>query len=264
MTDREVVAGLRLEVDDRVATLWLDRPEKRNAVTYDMWRAIPGVCDELAADPSVRLLLVRGVGDHFCAGADVGDMAGVPAGEYRAANVAADAALASFPKPSIAVVRGACVGGGTEVAVSCDLRLADTTGRFGITPARLGIVYPVEATTRVVDLIGPSATKHLLFTAEIVDADRALRIGLVDEVHDPGALDDRVGALASLLTTERSLLTQVASKEVVDSVAAHGAVDPAVAARWDAEVAGSADPVEGVVAFLERRPPRFTWTPPGR
>ena len=97
----------------------------------------------------------------------------------------------AFPKPSIAVITGACVGGGTEIAVACDLRLADTTSRFGITPARLGIVYPASATARVVRLIGPSATKHLLFSAELIDVDRALRIGLVDEVHDPAQLDDR-------------------------------------------------------------------------
>lgn len=255
MTDREVVAGLRLEVDDRVATLWLDRPEKRNAVTYDMWRAIPGVCDELAADPSVRLLLVRGVGDHFCAGADVGDMAGVPAGEYRAANVAADAALASFPKPSIAVVRGACVGGGTEVAVSCDLRLADTTGRFGITPARLGIVYPVEATTRVVDLIGPSATKHLLFTAEIVDADRALRIGLVDEVAE-----DWLGAaltLAERIAANSPLAVQL----IKQSMAVGSEASLASGLRAEAGALGllatAEDRHEGLAAFLEKRAPQW-------
>lgn len=259
-----MVAGLRLETGSAVATLWLDRPAKRNAVTYEMWRGIADVCHRLATDASVRLLVLRGVGDHFCAGADIGGMAEVPADEYRAANAAADEALASFPKPTLAVVRGACVGGGTEIAVSCDLRLADTTSRFGITPARLGIVYPVGATRRVVELVGPSATKHLLFTGEIVDAERALRIGLVDELHAPATLPERVDTLTSLLTTERSLLTQVASKEVVDSVVADGTVDPQVEARWHAEVAASTDPAEGVAAFLGRRPPRFTWTPPDR
>ena len=131
-----------------------------------------------------------------------------------------------FPKPSIAVITGACVGGGTEIAVACDLRLADTTSRFGITPARLGIVYPASATARVVRLVGPSATKHLLFSAELIDVDRALRIGLVDEVHDPAQLDDRLRQLSELMANERSLLTQMASKEIVDALAADGASRP--------------------------------------
>ena len=143
------VEGLRVEIDHGVATLWLDRPEKRNAVTYDMWVGIAGACERLAADNSVRLLVVRGAGDHFCAGADIAGMRDVSGGDYRRANEAADAALAAFPKPSIAVITGACVGGGTEIAVACDLRLADSTSRFGITPARLGIVYPASATARV-------------------------------------------------------------------------------------------------------------------
>ncbi len=258
------VDGLRVEVDGAVATLWLDRPEKRNAVTYEMWVGIAEACARLADDPSVRLMVVRGVGDHFCAGADIGGLGAVPVEEYRAANVAADEALAAFPKPSIAVITGSCIGGGTEIAVACDLRLADTTSRFGITPARLGIVYPASATRRVLALVGPAAVKHLLFTAEIVDAERALRVGLIDELLDPMDLGGRVDQLATTMTAERSLLTQMASKEIVDAIVATGQVDGTVEDRWNAAMADTPDPLEGVVAFVERRPPRFTWTPPTR
>lgn len=255
------VEGLRVEIYDGIATLWLDRPAKRNAVTFDMWNGIADHCERLAADDEVRLLVVRGVGDHFCAGADIAGMGDVSGGAYRRANEAADAALAAFPKPSIAVITGACVGGGTEIAVACDLRLADTTSRFGITPARLGIVYPASATARVVRLIGPSATKHLLFSAELIEVDRALRIGLVDEVHDPAQLAERVVRLTRSMARERSLLTQMASKEIVDALAVAEAVDPAIEQRWGRVVAGSGDAGEGIAAFVERRPPNFTWTP---
>jgi len=258
------VAGLRVEIADGIATLWLDRPAKRNAVTYDMWNGIAAHSERLAADDSVRLLVVRGVGDHFCAGADIASMSDVAGGAYRRANEAADAALAGFPKPSIAVITGACVGGGAEIAVACDLRLADTTSRFGITPARLGIVYPASATARVVRLVGPSATKHLLFSAELIEADRALRIGLVDEVHDPGQLDDRLRQLSELIANERSLLTQMASKEIVDALVADGGVDPSVEQRWGRAVAAAGDAPEGIAAFVERRTPNFTWTPSER
>ena len=261
MSERLAVEGLRVEVDDGIATLWLDRPAKRNAVTYDMWNGIAAHCEQLATDDAVRLLVVRGVGDHFCAGADIAGMGDVSGGAYRRANEAADAALAAFPKPSIAVITGACVGGGTEIAVACDLRLADTTSRFGITPARLGIVYPASATARVVRLIGPSATKHLLFSAELIDVDRALRIGLVDEVHQPALLDERVGQLSRLMARERSLLTQMASKEIVDALASAEGVDPGVEQRWGRAVAASDDASEGIAAFVERRAPNFSWTP---
>jgi len=252
---------LAVAIDDGVATLWLRRPEKRNAVTYDMWLGIAEQCRRLAADPAVRLLVVRGEGEHFCAGADIAGMATAEPGEYGRANSAAEAALAAFPKPTLAAITGACVGGGTGIAAACDLRIADATARFGITPARLGIVYPAAAIERVVRLIGPSATKHLLYSAEIVDAGRALRIGLVDEVHPPGELAVRLAAFTDLVARRRSLLTQMASKEMVDAVSASGAIDPAVTARWRGEVAGSGDAAEGMAAFLERREPRFAWTP---
>lgn len=255
------VDGLRVEVDGHVATLVLDRPAKRNAVTYAMWLGIAAACARLSDDAAVRALVIRGAGDHFCAGADIGGLGEVPIEDYRAANAAADEALAAFPKPSVAVIRGACVGGGVEIAAACDLRLAATGSRFGITPARLGIVYPAEATRRVVGLVGPSAAKHLLFSAELIDAERALRIGLVDELLAPEELDARADGLMTLLTEERSLLTQMASKELVDGIVADGAVDPEVEARWQAEMADSPDTIEGVLAFAERRAPRFTWMP---
>ncbi|HEX2704408.1 MAG TPA: enoyl-CoA hydratase/isomerase family protein [Candidatus Lustribacter sp.] len=244
-----------------VATLWLNRPDKRNAVSYDMWLGLAARTQELAADSSVRVLAIRGVGDHFCAGGDIGGLGELPFEEYRRANEQADRALAAFPKPSIAFITGACIGGGAEIAIACDLRLADTSARFGITPARLGIVYPGFAVTRAVQLIGESATKHLLYTAEIIDAERALRIGLVDELLDPGLAVARLDELTVLMSQERSLLTQMASKEMVDSAVEHGRVTDEVEARWDAALAASPDAAEGIAAFLEGRAPAFSWAP---
>jgi enoyl-CoA hydratase/carnithine racemase len=248
-----------LQVEAGVATLTLNRPEKRNAVTYDMWRTIGDTCARLAEDPTVRLLVVRGAGGHFCAGADIAGLADFDPGDYRATNEAADRALATFPKPTIAVITGSCVGGGTEIAVACDLRIADTTARFGITPARLGMVYPVEATERVVRIIGPSATKHLLYSAELIDCNRALRIGLIDELVDAPDLAHRVGELVDLLAHQRSLLTQMASKEIINA-ALTGPVDPNISAKWFAEMALGLDSSEGIAAYLERRSPHFLWT----
>ena len=251
--------------DGAVATLWLNRPAKRNAVTLAMWEGIALLLRELADDPSVRVLVVRGAGDHFCAGADIAELGvlGEPASgtSYRTANRAAEDALARFPKPSIALVEGYCIGGGCEIAVACDLRLVERGARFGITPARLGIVYPPFALERVVKLIGASAAKYLLYSSELIDSERALRVGLVDEVHAPDVLEERVHAFASSLA-EQSLLTQRAAKEMIAAVVDHGAIDAELARTWEREGQAGPDLAEGLRAFAQRTRPRFTWTEP--
>ena len=259
---REPLATTR---EGAVATLWLNRPAKRNAVTLAMWQGMPRLLGELAGDPSVRVLIVRGAGENFCAGADIAQLGALadPASgaAYREANRVAEDALAGFPKPSVAVVRGFCIGGGCEIAVACDLRLADRGARFGITPARLGIVYPPFAVERVVKLIGASAAKYLLYSGELIDAERALRIGLVDELHDPDVIEERVLAFTSTLA-EQSLLTQRAAKEMVTTVVDHGAIDPELARTWEREAQTGPDLAEGLRAFAARTRPRFTWTTP--
>ncbi len=111
-------------------------------------------------------------------------------------------------------------------------------------------------------LLGPAATKHLLYSAELIGHERALRIGLVDEVHEPGAAEERLLAFCDLLARERSALTQLASKQLVDAVVRDGTIDSGLARRWADEVAASPDPAEGAAAFAERRSPRFTWSRP--
>ena len=245
--------------DGAIATLWLNRPDKRNAVTIEMWRAMTEHCAALAHDPAVRVLVVRGTGDHFSAGADIGALEAIDDEVLLDANHAADDALATFPKPTIAFIAGSCVGGGAEIAIACDLRIADSTARFGITPARLGLLYPTFALERAVRLLGASATKHLLYSAELIDASRALRIGLVDEVHEPAPAVERLGAITAILIG-RSLLTQCGSKAMVDSIVEHGRVTDDADRRWRTEMARSTDRAEGIAAFLERREPRFTWS----
>jgi enoyl-CoA hydratase/carnithine racemase len=142
------------------------------------------------------------------------------------------------------------------------VRIADTTARLGITPARLGIIYPPPSLQRLLELVSPSSAKHLLFSAELIDAARALRIGLLDEVHEPGDAEARLAAFATLLADQRSQLTQQASKSMIDALAATGRVDEDLAARWADELATAHDPGEGVTAFLERRPPQFSWIRP--
>ena len=261
MTDSLGTDPIVVKKAESVATIWLNRAEKRNAMSHEMWTALAQHCHLLAKDDDVRVLVVRGVGGHFCAGADIGGFSSGMSAEYQAQNREAEEALAAFPRPTIAFITGACVGGGVQIAGACDLRFADTTAKFGITPARLGIAYPTYALERAVRLVGPSAAKHLLFSAELIDVERALRIGLVDEVADPEAAVERLQTFTSLLANERSLLTQTISKEMVNEVAARGGVSAETIERWAPVLAANPDMSEGVAAFTERRPPNFVWTP---
>ncbi|MER6456420.1 enoyl-CoA hydratase/isomerase family protein [Streptomyces sp900105245] len=244
---------LSYQVADSVATVVIRHPAKRNAMTAAMWRALPLLLDRLAHDPDVRVLVLTGEGGTFCAGADISTLQGSPE-EAQGLAVAAEEALAAFPKPVLAVVRGHCVGGGAQLAAACDLRLAEEGALFGVTPARLGVVYPSSSTRRLVSLVGPATAKYLLFTAELIDAGRALRTGLVDEVLPGGELDERVAELTRILVS-RSQLTQAAAKEF-----ANGRDDRD--GHWTTQARGSGDTAEGVAAFLERRRPEFTWSVP--
>ncbi|MFF3763153.1 enoyl-CoA hydratase/isomerase family protein [Streptomyces sp. NPDC001922] len=244
--------GLHLDVADGVATLVIDHPAKRNAMTTAMWQELPRLLARLADDGDVRALVLTGAGETFCAGADIGSLRR-SAGESQGLAVAAEEALAAFPKPTLAAIRGYCVGGGCQLAAACDLRFAAEGSSFGVTPAKLGIVYPASATRRLTALVGPATAKYLLFSAELIDGERALRTGLVDELLPDDALDRRVAEFTRVLTS-RSLLTQAAAKEF-----ANGPADAGRVSHWAEQAHGSGDAAEGVAAFLERRAPRFTW-----
>lgn len=252
---------LDVAVHGAVGTITLHRAEKRNAVTYDMWVALGEASRRLAHDPAVRVVVLRGDGAHFCAGADITELLaerahGMPS--FMDVNMAAEHALATLPKPVVAVVQGDCIGGGAALAIDCDIRIAVHGARFGITPAKLGIVYPPASLERAVRLLGPAATR-LLYTGDLIDATEAHRIGLVDELLDADVVEARLQELCATLAA-RSLLTQSATKEMVAAVLAHGSVPADLAESWARELAAAPDSQEGVRAFVERRAPQFSWT----
>ncbi len=252
---------LSLSLDDGIATLAIDNPARRNALDLEMWRAIPAITAMLAADERVRALVVRGAGEGtFASGADIAEFETVRADSaggraYEAANEEAFHALARVPQPTIAMIRGFCLGGGFGLALACDLRMAATDAVFGIPAGRLGVGYPPGAMRLVVQAVGPVAAKDLFFTARRLDAEAALRLGVVREVVAPEALEDETLALARTIAANAPL-TLRAAKAAIDAVSGVGdpSADPVALSQacFDSE-----DYREGRAAFLGKRAPVF-------
>jgi len=245
----------------------IDNPERRNAMTAAMYAAVPAACQELEAIADLRAVIVRGAGQQaFCAGSDISEFRtrrlGDHAATYDQTEHLAWAALAELPVPVVAMVYGPCRGGGIALALHADLRIAADSANFSVPPANLGIAYPAEATRRLTALVGPGTAKRLLFTAEVLSADQALRHGLIDEVVAEADLEQHVRNLTYLMAT-KAPLTLRAAKAGIDALSAQATGDPqAGTLQQRAEAAAnacydSADFREGIDAFSDKRPPQF-------
>jgi enoyl-CoA hydratase/carnithine racemase len=245
---------------DGVATITFNRPEKHNAINLAMWQEFGRLMPELAADDGVDAVLFRGPdGGPFSAGADISEFQALRstpdlAARYNQAVTGGERAILEFPKPTVAMVEGFAIGGGSQVALACDLRLCSPGSRFGITPAKLGIVYALASTARLVDVVGPAWASWILMTGDLVDAQTALRIGLVHEVRDD--LASRTEELLQTLTS-RARVSQLGAKALIGRVTAgRREEDDEVRAHYDASLHGP-EYAEGVAAFLEKRQPDF-------
>jgi enoyl-CoA hydratase/carnithine racemase len=249
---------LRLEVEGRTGHLVIDRADQRNAFNLAMWQALPGVLEQAGRNPELRLLVVRSAsGDGaFSAGADIKELlAHKDDAGWRSANQAAinraQYELARHPLPTLALVEGDCIGGGCGLALACDLRVA--TGpdvRFGITPAKLGLVYPLHDVKLLVDLVGPGQARRLLYTGMLIDADEALRIGLIEEINpQPDEL------MEQLVNASPSSVREL--KRFVRRVLDGNGVDDEESLRVFADAFQNLDFAEGTRAFLEKRKPEF-------
>jgi enoyl-CoA hydratase/carnithine racemase len=257
-------AGPHLGVtrDGGVATVELRRPEKHNAISYAMWHALGRLMPVLAADDAVDVVVLRGTaGGPFSAGADIAEFTTLrndPAGArlYGQAVEAGEQALIRFPKPTVALVEGFAIGGGTQLAVACDLRVCGCDSRFGVTPAKLGIVYALGSTARLVEVVGPAWARWILLTGELVDAETALRIGLVHEVVDPPGVEERAYALAATLSSRARVSLLGGKSMIARAVAGQVDEDADVLAAYEQSWT-SAEYAEGVAAFLAKRAPDF-------
>ena len=243
-----------------VLEITLNRPDVRNAMSLAMVEELRQALAQAEASVGsahpTRVVVLRGAGRAFCAGADI---AALDELNHAERPINAEQAIAASPKPVIAAIEGACYGGGVQMAVASDLRVASSAATFAVPPARLGVVYPVSATQRMINVMGPSVTKEMLYTAERLDAARALAIGLLNRVVEPGRALSAAIELAERMAG-LSQLTLRASKEIVDGLVARD-LSAETAIAWVARAAAGPDLMEGKQAFLERRAPQFTWRP---
>lgn len=249
--------GVTARKADGIGWIVFSNPARHNALTEDMCAQLIEALTAFAADDEVRLCTMTGAGDRaFVSGADIG---GLPTGPRppggRGSIATAFDALEAFEKPLIAMIRGWCLGGGLAVAMKADMRFCATDAQFGVPAARLGVGYPIDATRDLVSLVGPSAAKSILFVGARLPADEALRLGLVDEVLAPDALEDRVAAIAQAICANAPLSIRTA-KAAVNHIVREGGEAEHVTALVR-QCFASADFAEGRAAFLEKRAPVF-------
>lgn len=256
---------LLVERKGGIATLTLNRPQSHNAINMGMYQALPDIVAGLDKDPEVKVVVVRGAGEKsFASGADITEFerergSAAAARNYNEKVAAAERAIEGLSKPTIAMIHGYCIGGGAGLALACDLRFADKRARFAITPAKLGLVYSLESTKRVVDLAGPSRAKWILMSGQQIPAQRAWELGLFDELVEPEELESYTYDFAAVITTRAQFSVRM-GKEMVRRVI-NGQVDDDEAtvdirnSSFDTD-----DYAEGVQAFLAKRPPSFRWS----
>lgn len=253
---------LAVTLQNGLARITIKHPERRNAFTEAMWRAIPDIIAKLSANPSTRLVAIEGEGDHFCAGADIsefaryeGDAKKIMAFEQAASD--ACTALRNAPMPVISAIRGFAMGGGAALALATDIRIATNDAVFGIPAARLGVSYPMDSFADLVSIAGPANARDLIFTARRINADEAKAMGVMSEVVTPDALGARIDDLAATILANAPLTIRTA-KHAIRSLAAGRFTNERETLSMMAEQCfTSADFDEGYQAFLEKRTPQF-------
>lgn len=257
--------ALYLKKQGPIGWLVLNRPEKRNAFTQGMWEKIPSLVAEADADPAIRIIILRSsTPQAFSAGADISEFAAINSDPGRSnanreALRLAQRSLSRASKPSIAMVQGVCVGGGCGLALACDMRFAEPSARFGITPVKLGLVYSLQDTKQLVDLVGPAQAKSILFTGRLVTAAEALRIGMINEVFEADLLEAEVIKFAESIAANSQFGVR-GIKKIVQLILDGEVDDTPETRRMFLESFGGDDYLEGVDAFLNKRKPNFPFS----
>jgi len=252
--------------EGRVGYMTFNNPERRNAVSLDMWDAASRIMDDFAKDDDIRAVVITGAGGKaFVSGADISRFEKERSDEeaqarYNKIVAAANERIYNFPKPTIAMIRGYCLGGGLGLAVCCDLRIASDNSRFGIPAAKLGVGYGFPGLKRLSDLVGPSFTKEIFYTARQFDAAEALAMGLINRALPEGELEAYVKGYTDTIAANAPLTVSAVKFIANQAVADEDKRDLARCTDMVNRCFASKDFIEGRRAFMEKRKPAFTGT----
>jgi enoyl-CoA hydratase/carnithine racemase len=250
-------------VDDGVGIITFNNAEKRNAMSLEMWDGLGNALSELRDSPAVRVVVLVGAGDKaFVSGADISQFEKTrhnaeASAEYSRRSEAQRALLADYPKPTIACIRGFCLGGGMQVAMLTDMRFASDDSQFGIPAARLGIAYGYDGLRHLVSLVGPSWARLIMYTGMRIEAAEALRIGLVDRVHPKAELWDATMEIARTISGNAPLAIQAAKTTIAQVLKDPDKRDMEAIKAIGTACMDSEDFREGRTAFMEKRKPKF-------
>ena len=250
--------------DGRVGTMIFNNPERHNAVSLEMWQAAAKILDDFAADDEIRVVVLTGAGGKaFVSGADISrfedERATREAVErYNTATEKVYSGVAAFPKPTVAMIQGYCIGGGLNLAICCDLRFCSEGSRFGLPAAKLGLGYGYPGLKRFIDTIGPANTKDIFFSARQFGAPEALAMGIVNRMLPDAELSSFVDEYARSVAANAPLTVQTVKQVSLEVLKPESERDLKRAADLVARCFASQDYVEGRRAFLEKRPPAFT------
>lgn len=255
---------LLAHIDGPVGWIVFNNPARRNAVSLEMWEAMPLVLERFEADPAVRVIALRGTGEQaFVAGADISQFeqqrsSAESIAQYGAISGRATAALAQAGKPTIAMIHGYCIGGGVGIAAACDLRIAADTARFGVPAAKLGLGYAMPGIKQLMDVVGPAYTKEIFYTARQFSAAEAHAMGLVNRVAAAAELEATVQGICGMIAANAPMTIHAVKRTVGELCRSPAVADRALSDRLVAACFASEDYVEGRRAFMEKRKPVFT------
>jgi enoyl-CoA hydratase/carnithine racemase len=244
--------------------LVLNRPQVRNALNLRTWQRIAEGVAELAADDAVRVIIMRGgTPEAFIAGADISEFPALRADaeqarKYRDAPNDAIVSMVECRKPIVAMISGVCIGGGVQVALACDIRIAARGTRFGVPAARLGLAYPLEGVNMLSHTVGPANARDILLSARLFDAEEALHMGLINRLVDPEKLEENMRDYSLKMATNAPLTMAAAKVAIRESLKDRDDRDAKLVSSMVARCFDSDDYREGVRAFLEKRRPTFS------
>jgi len=257
-----VTNEIYIEKNGYIATLVINRPEKRNSLSREMFQAILNELHHLSSDPSIKLLIVRGVNEvAFSSGADISEFLDIRyaadnAKAYNDLALRAIDALYKFQHPTIAMIQGLAIGGGLELANACDFRMATPKSKLGITAANIGIVYNLESTKRLINIVGVAKAKEILYTANIFTAEEGKSIGLITALHEPEDIENATLQFAEHLLSKSSV-ANAGIKKIIQAFVDGENKENDVLAQIILDSFSSDDYNEGIQAFLNKRKPIF-------